>query len=56
MKDILCIRHEEKQYKIYPAHVKIRNLLKDLDVDGRIILNSIFKKGGGQCGVVLCFR
>jgi hypothetical protein len=40
--------------KVYPAHVKIRNFLEDLDVDGRIILNSIFKKGIGSmwCGFV----
>jgi hypothetical protein len=42
--------------KVYPAHVKIRNFLEDLDVDGRIILNLIFKKAVGHCGVDSCFR
>lgn len=27
MEDILCMGHEDKQYKIYPAHVKIKKLL-----------------------------
>jgi len=56
MKDILCIGHEDKQYKIYPAHVKIKIFLEDLDVDGRVILNSIFKKAVGHCVVDSCFR
>jgi hypothetical protein len=56
MEYILCIGHEVKQYKIYPVHVKIRNVLEDLDVNERIILNSVFKKTVGHCGVDLCFR
>lgn len=52
----ICIGHEEKRYKIYPAHMKIRNFLEDLDVDGRVILNSIFKKAVGHCGVDSYFR
>jgi len=42
--------------QVYSAHVKIRNFLEDLNVDGRIILNSIFKKAVGHCGVDSCFR
>jgi len=56
MEDILCIGHEEKQCKIYPAHVKIINFLEDLDVDGRVILNSIFRKAVGHCVMDSCFR
>jgi hypothetical protein len=56
IEDILCIGHEEKQHKSYSAQLKIRNFLENLDVDGRIILNSIFKKAVGHCGVDSCCR
>jgi hypothetical protein len=42
--------------KVYPSHLKIRHFLEDLDVDGIMILNSIFKKAVGHCGVDSCFR
>jgi len=41
---------------MYPAQVKIINFLEDIVVDGRVILNSVFKKAVGHCVVDSCFR